>query len=62
MPTPKPREVAKTDPAIGRPSESTALPVIVARRVGVSAMSTPLSVCAAPTVSFCADAASAVPG
>ena len=51
-----------TVPIIGRPWESTAVPVMRAVRVGISAMLTSLTTWPRPIVTFCASATLAVPG
>ena len=54
--------VAITMPAMGRPCESTTVPVMRAVRVGMSAIDTSLIACAMPIVTRCASAIFGVPG
>ena len=57
-----PRGIAMTIPIIGRPCESTAVPLTREVRVGISAMFMSLMNWPSPTVTFCASATFEVPG
>ena len=57
-----PTGAAITPPIIGRPCESTAVPVMRAVRVGISAMFRSLITWPMPIVTRCASAILAVPG